>query len=267
MKAAPVEECRPTPGSLSAPQRSLRVLLLQIRDDRRAERQEQRCFVEVSGLPAERFRFLNLLDRPEIAFEEAAASDVLVLGGAGAHSVTEAHPFDRPLTRLVERWIADGRPLFGSCYGHQFVAQALGGRVETDLERKEVGTFEIELTEEGAADPLFAGLPRRFTAQLGHHDRVTELPPGGIELAYSARSPVQAFRLAGLPVWGCQFHVELDERRMLERAALYRDGYLPGDDAFERLRASLRPSPVASTIFGRFLAAASAEIAAGAGAA
>ena len=262
MKAAPVEERRSTPGSPSARALPLRILLLQIRDHREAERQERAAFVAVSGLPADRFRFQNLLERPEIDFAAASDCDALVIGGAGAHSVTGPLPFDRQLGRLVEEWIEDGRPLFGSCFGHQFVAHALGGRVETDLERKEVGTFDVELTPAGEADPLFAGLPRRFPAQLGHHDRVTRLPPGGVELAYSARSPVQAYRIAGRPVWGCQFHVELDDRRMLERAAIYAEGYLPGDEELDRLRASLRPSPEASSVFPRFLDAAAAEIAA-----
>ena len=82
----------------------------------------------------------------------------------------------------------------------------------------------------------------------------TDLPPGATELAASALCPNQAFRLDGRPVWGCQFHVELDEARMLARAALYRDAYLPASDAMKRLADSLRPSPVAATLFARFLA-------------
>jgi len=234
------------------------VLLLQIRDHREAERQERDCFVSISGLPADRFRFHNLLDDPDFGWNDAAGVDAVVVGGAGSHSVTEDHAFTAPLARFVERWVGEGRPLFGSCFGHQFVAQALGGRVETDLARKELGTLDVELTAAGAEDALFAGLPRRFPAQFGHNDRVVELPPGGIDLAFTELCPVQAYRIAGLPVWGCQFHVELDPRRMVERASIYRSGYLPDADGIARLAASLRPSPEASTLFARFL-----ELAAG----
>lgn len=236
----------------------LTVLLLQIRDHREAELQERDCFVSISGLAAERFRFHNLLVDPGFDFDDAAGVDAVVIGGAGSHSVTEDHAFSAPLTRFVERWVGEGRPLFGSCFGHQFVAQALGGRVETDLARKELGTLDVELTAAGAADPLFAGLPRRFAAQFGHNDRVVELPPGGIDLAATEHCPVQAYRIAGRPVWGCQFHVELDPPRMIERATIYRSGYLPDEDGIARLAASLRPSPEASTLFARFL-----ELAAG----
>ena len=42
-----------------------------------------------------------------------------------------------------------------------------------------------------------------------------------------------------------------DTSRMLARAALYRDAYLPASDAMKRLADSLRPSPVAATLFAR----------------
>lgn len=233
-----------------------RVLLLQIRDQPATERQERDGFLEVSGLPASSFRYWNLLERPEISRRDCDGVDVLVIGGAGAHSVTEPHPFTGPLERLVREWVGEGRPLFGSCFGHQFLAEALGGRVITDAARSEVGTFDLELTAAGAADPWLAGMPRRFPAQFGHHDRVSVLPAGASELAATELCANQAFRVADLPVYGAQFHIELDPRRMIERASAYREGYLPDVDGLERLRRSLRPSPEASTLLRRFLAVA-----------
>lgn len=232
------------------------VLLLQIRDLELPERQEQECFVQFSGLPRERFVFWNLLERPEIDLAACVGAGAVIVGGAGAHSVTAKHPFTAPLARLVRQLVAAEMPLFGSCFGHQFIAQALGGRVITDAARSEIGTFEVELTPAGLADPWLAGLPSRFTAQFGHHDRVVELPPGAVELAVSDLCPHQAFRLAGTRVYGAQFHVELDAGRMIERAGAYRDGYLPDPEALDRLRRSLRPSPVASGLLRRFLALA-----------
>lgn len=231
----------------------LRVVVVQIRDDARVEAQERRCFVELSGLAAEQFDWWNVVARPEISWRDLAGYDAVVIGGAGAHSVTETYPFTATLERATKRLVDDGRAIFGSCWGHQFLAAALGGEVETDLERKELGTFEIELTEAGRRDPWLAGLPPRFGVQLGHHDRVTRLPGNAVELAFSELCPNQAFRLAGGPVYGAQFHVELDKPRMLERAEVYRDEYLADPGALDRLAASLRPTPEASTLFRRFL--------------
>jgi GMP synthase (glutamine-hydrolysing) len=168
--------------------------------------------------------------------------------------VTREYAFTAPLAELVRRLIDDGRPLFGSCWGHQFIAWALGGKVEHQPERGEVGSFPIELTAAGAADPLFAGLPSRFTAQLGHHDSVVELPPGIEELARSELHRNQALRVAGKPVYGTQFHSEMNVGHMRERLMMYRDAYLPMAGAEDEIDRILAPSPHADTLLGRFLA-------------
>ena len=40
---------------------------------------------------------------------------------------------------------------------------------------------------------------------MGHHDRVSVLPDGAVELARNDTAPYQAFRLDGLPIYGTQF--------------------------------------------------------------
>ncbi len=232
----------------------LRILVLQIRDEPEIELQEQECFIHFSGLAPGQFCFRNLVAKPEVAPRVTEGFDAVVIGGAGAHSVTEDYPFSARLATLVERMVAARQPLFGSCWGHQFIAQALGGTVATDLERRELGAYDIELTQQGEADPWLAGLPRRFGVLLGHHDRVVDLPPGAVELAASALCPNQAFRMVDAPVYGAQFHVELDRRRMLDRARVYREKYLADPGAAESLERALRPSPEAATLFRRFLA-------------
>ena len=237
----------------------MRVLLLQIRDHAGVEEQERRCFVDCSGLPEERWSFQNLIDDPELDDAELDGFEVVVIGGAGKHSVTEEYEFSDRLAALVRRRVERAQPLFGSCWGHQFVARALGGAVITDLPNAEVGTLDLELTEAGRGDPWLAGLPDRFPVQMGHKDRVVELPAGAIELAVTDRLGNQAFRLAGLPVCGAQFHVELDAERMLERATVYRGQYVADPEAFESFRRSLRPSPESWTLFRRFLASVAAH--------
>ena len=233
--------------------RALRLIVLQIRDQREVERQERDCFVELSGLAADQFDWWNLVDRPAIGPGDVEGYDAVVIGGAGAHSVTETYPFTALLARLVGVLARERRPLFGSCWGHQFVAQALGGEVRTDLEKKELGTYDVELTAAGRSDPWLEGLPSRFGVQLGHHDRVTRLPDGAVELAFSELCPNQAFRMEGAPIYGAQFHVELDKPRMIERAMVYRDEYLGDPGSLDRLVEALEPTPEASTLFRRFV--------------
>ncbi|PZX18298.1 GMP synthase-like glutamine amidotransferase [Palleronia aestuarii] len=46
------------------------------------------------------------------------------------HGAYEDHAWIAPLEALLRDIAASGRPLVGICFGHQIVAQALGGRVE-----------------------------------------------------------------------------------------------------------------------------------------
>ncbi len=238
------------PARLSA----LRVLLVQIRDLPAIESQERDCFVESSELDRSQFEFWNVVTEPDALRRDTTGFDAVVIGGAGAHSVTETYPWTGHLVALVEELVARGTPLFGSCWGHQFLAAALGGEVRTDLERAEIGTFAVELTAAGSGDPWFEGFPSRFEVQLGHHDRVTRLPRGGIELARSESQGNQAFRLGRRLVYGAQFHVELDRTRMIDRARAYRDEYLADPGAMDRLIAALRDAPLAPRLLARFFA-------------
>ena len=94
--------------------------------------------------------------------------------------------------------------MLGVCLGSQLIARAAGARVFQAAE-PEVGWLPVEVTDEGAADPVAAALPARFDAFQWHH-YTHDLPDGAVELA---RSPVctQAFRLGR--AWGVQFHPEV----------------------------------------------------------
>ena len=144
-------------------------------------------------------------------------------------------------------------PLFGSCWGHQFIARTLGGEVISDREREEVGSFEVQLSPAGAIDPVLIGFPSAFMAHMGHHDRVSILPPGGLELAYSQRCPMQIYRLKDKPIYGTQFHAEMSAEHLIERLSYYRDSYLPSDEEFDTLRSNPLPTPESDSILHRFM--------------
>lgn len=230
----------------------LRVALIQIRDHEGAAEQERQCFLTRCRLRPEQMPVHNVIHQPEIHWRHVENADALMIGGAGAHSVTETHPFTAPLFDVVSRAVEEDRPLFGSCWGHQFLAQVLGGTVETDEINKEVGTYPIRVTPEGKRDPLLAELPEEFTVQLGHKDRIDRAPPGIRVLATSPCCPHQVIRLADRPIYGSQFHSEMNDEDMRRRLRMYEDTYLAPDEkqAFE---AGLRPSPIADQLLDRFL--------------
>jgi GMP synthase (glutamine-hydrolysing) len=98
-------------------------------------------------------------------------------------------------------------PLLGICFGHQLIAQALGGNVRKNPRGREIGTVEVTTL---APDPLFEGLPDRFLANATHVDTVADLPPGATVVASTALEPHAALAFGAL-VRGVQFHPEIDE--------------------------------------------------------
>jgi len=232
---------------------NIRLVLLQVRSHLVSLRQERDWFRERCRVPVENFRVINLVDRPRLTWSDVADAHAVMIGGAGAFSAHEDHPFTGPLEEVVRRLLEADRPLFGSCWGHQFMARMLGGEVAPDPERSEVGTYDISLTPDGRTDPLFAGFPETFSAQLGHNDRIVAVPDSMVELARSELCPYQAIRVVGKPAYGTQFHSEMTHVQLRERLEVYRDEYMPDPEEFERLSGRLRPSPDADRLLDRFL--------------
>lgn len=132
----------------------------------------------------------------------------MVFGGDMNVDEEDAHPWLRTEKQFVRELIERGTPTLGVCLGSQLVAEAVGGEVRR-AERPEIGWYEIELTPEGAADPLLSVLSERFESFQYHHYESLE-PPGSVTLARGALA-LQAFRLGERPAWGMQFHPEVTE--------------------------------------------------------
>jgi GMP synthase (glutamine-hydrolysing) len=163
-------------------------------------------------------------------------------------------PWSLGLCEYVRGAVERGVPVLGVCFGHQLLAHAFGGRVHRHPRGREAGTVEVELTDAGVSDPLFAGVPRRLRVNTTHGDEVAVLPEGGMVLARNAWSAVQAFALGSL-VRGVQFHPEytgevlrayaLAKRDFLEREA--------GTGAADRVAATATDAPEARAIVGNFV--------------
>lgn len=231
---------------------SLRLLFIHIRGDERLAEHERTCLLDVLHARPQQATSINIASVGTIAWETIDAHDAVVIGGSGDHSVVQHYRFTDHLTDLVQRMSAERIPLFGSCWGHQFIAQALGGSCIHDNEHKEVGPVVVRSTAAAPEDPVFSAMPGSYTVLMGHEDRVDRLPPGGVELAASDLCRNQAFRIEGLPIYGTQFHAELTPERLIERLAAYRH-YIPDDREFAKLQAALKPTPYAETVLARFL--------------
>ena len=67
-----------------------------------------------------------------------------------------------------------GVPVLGICYGMQWLAHTLGGKVERAT-RREYGPAELGIDRDSR---LFHGLPNRLKVWESHGDHVVELPAG-----------------------------------------------------------------------------------------
>lgn len=230
------------------------ILLIQVREREDVAAQERACFIRRCGVEPHELTAVNVALEPSPMWATVAGARAVIIGGAAIYSVTEDQPFSGPLAEIVLRLVDADRPLFGCCWGHQFIAKVLGGTVINDPDRGETGTQRIELTPDGRRDPLFSGLTPTFLAQAGHNDRVSALPECAVELATSAACGNQAFRIAGRNIYGTQFHVELSVADLIERLTLYQGEYLAGDDALEEIKRTVEPTPETDQLLRRFLA-------------
>lgn len=153
-------------------------------------------------------------------------------------------------------WLRDaahaGMPILGICYGHQLLAHALGGEAGDNPRGREMGTVDVRLETAANEDPLFAGLPPTFRAQVTHRQSALRMPEGGVLLATSDLDACQAFRW-GRATWGLQFHPEFSAARMhgyvhARADTLRAEGHDP--DAMSR---NIGAAPVARKVLRRFI--------------
>ncbi|WP_324664531.1 type 1 glutamine amidotransferase [Haloarcula sediminis] len=115
--------------------------------------------------------------------------------------------WDREWIGRLKTWVGDaveaGLPALGVCYGHQLLADVLGGRVRS------MGEYEIgyRTVEQDGDNRLLDGLDDRLTVFTTHSDHVVEAPPGATVFARNDYG-IHGFRKDR--VFAVQFHPEYD---------------------------------------------------------
>jgi GMP synthase-like glutamine amidotransferase len=136
--------------------------------------------------PALEFATVSVV-RGEMPAAPTQADGWIVTGSR--HGVYDGLPWIEPLKAFLLACLDEGVPVIGVCFGHQILAEALGGRVEKSARGWGVGVHDYEVRHRPR---WLADLPDRFAVRAIHQDQVIELPPEATVLAASAFCPYAA---------------------------------------------------------------------------
>lgn len=134
--------------------------------------------------------------------ELSMAKGVILSGGPESVDGEEAVPFNPDLLKYPG-------PLLGLCYGHQLLTHQLGGELR-HLEHGEFGKSTMRL-EPGGDSAIFTDLPSESVVWMSHGDTVVAPPPDFHVIATTANCAVAAMAHNERPVFGLQFHPEVND--------------------------------------------------------
>lgn len=175
---------------------------------------------------------------------DAADFHATVITGSWS-MVTDREDWSERTGAWLREVIVTGHRVLGVCYGHQLMADVMGGTVDYHPDGAEVGVKTVTLSAAAADDALFAGFATQFTAPLSHSQSVLVPPPGAVVLGASSHDACQILRYGPNAV-SVQFHPEFTPALMqacTDRRASHADSAAPPD------------TPTARDVLRRFIGA------------
>jgi GMP synthase (glutamine-hydrolysing) len=137
---------------------------------------------------------------PKISLAEIQArkpKGIILSGGPASVSDSDAPALSFSILEIEV-------PVLGICYGMQWIAQSLGGKVSPGVSR-EYGVESVRVTQ----GRLFAGLSQSLDVLMSHGDHVDRLPSGFRACASTKRGVIAAMEHESKSIYGLQFHPEV----------------------------------------------------------
>lgn len=154
-----------------------------------------------------RIRYVNFERNPNEEPSLDRYNGLIVLGGHMGVYEADKYTHIKVELRAIELALKRDIPVLGICLGAQMLAHVLGANVRRSHE-KEIGWYDIQMTDAAEGDPLFGHFNKREKIFQLHGDTF-DVPDGAAHLASSEICQAQAFRY-GKNVYGIQFHLEVD---------------------------------------------------------
>jgi GMP synthase (glutamine-hydrolysing) len=126
----------------------------------------------------------------------------------GAHeNTTDNTTWMMNLKEWIKNVSVSDIPMLGICFGHQIIAEALGGTVGFNKQGGEFGVVDVNINNNTSC---FVQLPSKINVFASHYQSVLELPNGATSIAYNTIEPNHFVHYCN-NVWGLQFHPEFNE--------------------------------------------------------
>lgn len=160
------------------------------------------------------FERLLKQSQPDLTFRYYAADqgqlpadldecDAYILTGSRFNAY-DTDPWIENLKALIREIDANQKKCLGICFGHQLIAEALGGKVERSEKGWGVGAAEFEIYQQ---TPYLEEFGNKYSVLVSHQDQVIRLPTGAKHLAGNDFCPFGAYSI-GKHIFSMQGHPE-----------------------------------------------------------
>jgi len=236
-----------------------KILVLQMRPEDETANGEFEAILRVGNINRNHVHRIRL-EQPNIPEININNYSAIIAGGSPFDVSTPSDKKSKPqlqieafFNKLFDAVIKKDFPFLGACSGNGLLGRYCGVSISGKYSEP-VGSVQVFVTEEGQIDPLLIGLPKCFTALVGHKEACDNVPKGAVLLVSSKPCPVQMFRIKN-NIYATQFHPEADVDEFNLRINIYKNhGYFAPEKA-KKLKKRLKgiETPEAKEILKRFV--------------
>lgn len=165
-------------------------------------------------LPGASFTTISVVNGEPLPAPDAF--DAWLIPGS-RHGVYDDLPWIEPLKTFIrDAARLKCQPIVGVCFGHQIIAEALGGRVEKAAQGFRIGMEQYSTT---LGDPQ-TGTGQTIAMPAFHQDQIVVQPPDTEVVASSPACAYAALRYKAAPVLSVQFHPEFSQAYLSDLIAV-----------------------------------------------
>ena len=127
---------------------------------------------------------------------------IIILGSAA--SVHDKTNWQSVLGEVLDRAMTNDIPVLGICFGHQFLASQLGGKIDHLWNgEKRKGTRDVSIKMNGLIDS-----DRICNLIYSHQEGIVQCPDDFEIIAYSDMVQIEGIGHTKKAIWGFQTHIE-----------------------------------------------------------